>query len=163
MKLLDWWGRWAELESSDNRFALVVMAQLEAKAGAAAKERKAAKYRLVRLMYERGFSRSDILELFRIIDWMIRLPDALEREFLTEVYAIEEAKKMPYVTSAERLGIEKGKLEGETAVLLRLMGRKYGPEALAAHRARVEQADAETLLEWAERVLTADTIDEVFH
>ena len=54
-------------------------------------------------------------------------------------------------------------LEGETAVLLRLMGRKYGPEALAAHRARVEQADAETLLEWAERVLLADTIDEVFH
>jgi len=167
VKLLDWWGRWAELESSDNRFALVVMAQLEAKAGAAAEERKAAKYRMVRLMYERGFSRSDILELFRIIDWMIRLPDALEREFLTEVYAIEEAKKMPYVISAERLGIEKGKLEGklegETAVLLRLMGRKYGPEALAAHRARVEQADAETLLEWAERVLTADTIDEVFH
>ncbi len=163
VKLLDWRARWAELESSDNRFALVVMSQLEAKVGVGAEERKAAKYRLVRLMYERGYSRSDILELFRIIDWMIRLPDALEREFLADVYAIEEAKKMPYVTSAERFGIEKGKLEGEAAVLLRLMERKYGPEALAAHRERVEQADAATLLEWAERVLTAETIDEVVH
>ena len=98
---------------------------------------------------------------------MIRLPDALEREFLAEVYEIEEAKKMPYVTSAERFGIEKGKLEGklegEIAVLLRQMDRKFGPKAVAAYRERVEQADADTLLEWAERVLTAETIDAVFH
>jgi len=166
-KLLDWQARWGELEASDNPFALVVMAQLQAKAGVDAEERKAAKFRLVRLMYDRGYCRADILELFRIIDWMIRLPDALEREFLAAVYEIEEAKKMPYVTSAERFGIEKGrlegKLEGEVAVLLRQIGRKYGPEALAACRERVAQADAETLLEWAERVLTAETIDEVFH
>ena len=166
-KLLDWQARWGELEASDNPFALVVMAQLQAKAGVDAEERKAAKFRLVRLMYDRGYCRADILELFRIIDWMIRLPDALEREFLAAVYEIEEAKKMPYVTSAERFAIEKGKLEGklegEVAVLLRQIGRKYGPEALAACRERVAQADAETLLEWAERVLTAETIDEVFH
>lgn len=82
-------------EASDNRFALVVMAQLEAKSGASAAGRNSAKLRLVRLMYDRGYSRADILELFRIIDWMIRLPEVLEREFLAEVYAIEEAKKMP--------------------------------------------------------------------
>ena len=167
VKLLDWQARRSELEASNNRFALVVMAQLEAKASVEAEERKAAKFRLVRLMYDRGYSRSDILELFRIIDWMIRLPEDLEREFLAAVYEIEEAKKMPYVTSAERFGIEKGKregkLEGEAAMLLRLMGRKYGPNALGAYRERVERADTETLLEWAERVLTAETVDEVFH
>ncbi len=166
VKLLDWRARWAELEASDNRFALVVMAQLEAKSGAGAAGRKAAKLRLVRLMYDRGYSRAEILELFRIIDWMIRLPEVLEREFLTEVYAIKEAKKMPYVTSAERFGIEKGrlegKLEGEAAVLLRQMSRKFGPEALEAYRDRIEQADADTLLDWAERVLTADSINQVF-
>jgi len=43
------------------------------------------------------------------------------------------------------------------------MDRKYGPKAVAAYRERVEQADADTLLEWAERVLTAETIDAVFH
>jgi hypothetical protein len=179
VKLLDWRSRWSELVASDNRFALVVMAQLEAKASVEAEERQAAKFRLVRLMYDRGYSRSDILELFRIIDWMIRLPDDLEREFLAAVYEMEEAKNMPYVISAERFGIEKGrlegklegrlegklegKLEGEAAILLRLIDRKYGSQALAAHRERVEQADAQTLLEWAERVLTAETVEDVFH
>jgi hypothetical protein len=130
-------------------------------------------------LLDRGYSRSDILELFRIIDWMIRLPDDLEREFLAAVYEMEEAKNMPYVISAERFGIEKGrlegklegrlegklegKLEGEAAILLRLIDRKYGSQALAAHRERVEQADAQTLLEWAERVLTAETVEDVFH
>ncbi len=74
---------------------------------------------------------------------------------------------MAYITSAERFEIEKGKLEGklegEAAILLRQIERKYGPQALAAYRDRVEQADAETLLEWAERVLTAETVEEVFH
>jgi hypothetical protein len=167
VKLLDWRSRWAELEASDNRFALVIMAQLEAKAHIEGEERKAAKFRLVRLMYDRGYSRSDILELFRIIDWMIRLPDDLEREFLAAVYEIEETTNMPYITSAERFGIEKGKLEGklegQAAILLRQIDRKYGPQALAAYRERVEQADAQSLLQWAERVLTAETVDEVFH
>jgi len=182
VKLLDWRARWAELEASDNRFALVVLAQLAAKSAGAA-DRKTAKLRLVRLMYDRGYSRAEILELFRIIDWMIRLPKALEREFLADVYTLEEAKKMPYVTSAERFGIEKGRLEGrlegkregkregklegkregEAAILLRLINRKFGAEVSDAYRDRVEQADAETLLHWAERVLTADSIDEVFH
>jgi len=61
------------------------MAQLAAKSGAGAADRKTAKLRLVRLMYDRGYSRAEILELFRIIDWMIRLPKALERAFLAEV------------------------------------------------------------------------------
>lgn len=163
VKLLDWRTRWAELEASDNRFALVIMAQLAAKASVEAKERKAAKFRLVRLMYDRGYSRSDILELFRIIDWMIRLPDDLEQEFLAAVYEIEETTNMAYITSAERFGVKKGKLEGQAAILLRQIERKYGLQALAAYRERVEQADAQSLLQWAERVLTAETVDEVFH
>ena len=170
VKLLDWRERWAELEASDNRFALVVMAQLAANCdGTGPEERKAVKLRLMRLMYDRGFHRSDILELFRIVDWMIRLPDSLEQAFLAEVHAIEEAMKMPYITSAERFaiqrgieqgiekGIEQGVAQGEAAVLLRLMRRKYGTEAVAAYRERIERADARTMLEWAERVLTADS------
>ena len=60
-------------------------------------------------------------------------------------------------------GVEQGVQQGEVAVLLRQIKRKCGPTVAAAFQQRVEQADAETLLEWAERVLTADTIDEVFH
>lgn len=166
-KLLDWQARWAELEACENPFALVVMAQLRSKMSRDAEDRRAWKLRLVRSLYERGYTREVILELFRVIDWMIRLPETLEKEFLETVYAFEEEKKMPYVTSAERFGIEKGlqqgMQQGEAAVLLRLLERKYGPESAAACRRRLEQADAETLLRWSERILTAETIDEVFH
>ncbi|MBN2702399.1 MAG: hypothetical protein JXR29_13215 [Methylothermaceae bacterium] len=162
VKLLDWEDRWLALETSDNVFAVVVMARLRAKTSRDADERGDWKFRPVRLLYERGYERALILELSRLIDWMIRLPDGLERQFLESVYRLEEAKKMPYVTSAERFGIEKGKQQGEAAILLRLIERKYGVEAAAACRERVLQTDAETLLVWSERVLNADTLEEIF-
>lgn len=52
--------------------------------------------------------------------------------------------------------------QGEAA-LLRQLERKFGREAAAACRERVERADAETLPEWSERILTAQTLDEVIH
>jgi len=174
VKLLDWLLRWDELEASDNPFAVVVMAQLRAKLSRDPVERQRWKLKLVRGLYDRGHGRAVIIELFRVIDWMIRLPEGLEREFLDTVYADEERNKMPYVTSAERFGIEKGvkqgiekgleqgRLEGEAAVLLRQIRRKFGPEASAAAEARIGAADAETLLEWSERILSAETVDQVF-
>jgi len=43
-----------------------------------------------------------------------------------------------------------------------LLQRKFGADALAPYRSRVERADPDTLLAWSERILTAATIDEVF-
>ncbi|MEA3643641.1 MAG: hypothetical protein VBE63_27485, partial [Lamprobacter sp.] len=63
--------RWAELETSDNVFALVVMAQIRAKVTDDAETLKRWKFRLMRLMYERGYEQAVILEIFRLIDWMI--------------------------------------------------------------------------------------------
>ena len=167
VKLLDWQDHWAQLESSGNVFALVVMAQLRAKSSKRAEERQAWKFQLVQLMYERGYERDVILELFRVIDWMIRLPDALERQFLESVYQLEESKKMPYVTSVERFGIEKGiqqgMQQGEATIILRLMASKYGVDVAATYREQVEKADAETLLKWSERLLFADKIEDIFH
>ena len=58
--------------------------------------------------------------------------------------------------------IERGKKEGEAALLLRQIERKFGPEAAAAHQERIEQADTETLLAWSDRILTAETVEELF-
>gem|GEM_PF-1641662 len=112
VKLLDWEAAWPTLVASDNVFALVVMAQLRAKTERDVDVLAQWKFRLVRLLYERGYGRDVILELFRVMDWMIRLPESLEEAFRQEVYAFEEAKRMPYITSVERAGIEKGRAEG---------------------------------------------------
>tara|TARA_R100001039_G_C1852540_1_gene113441 strand:- start:2273 stop:3205 length:933 start_codon:yes stop_codon:yes gene_type:complete len=110
-KLIEWEDHWAELEASDNVFALVVMAQIKAKRVKDGATRKDVKVALIRLLYERGYSRDQVVQLFIIIDWMLQLPKALEREFVQAVYAIQEEKHMPYVNTIERLGIEKGRQE----------------------------------------------------
>jgi predicted transposase/invertase (TIGR01784 family) len=58
-------------------------------------------------------------------------------------------------------GRQEGHTEGEAALLIRQLERKFGPLA-AEHRARIDAADAETLLRWGERLLSAETIDDVF-
>jgi len=89
---------------------------------------------------------------------MIRLPEGVEEMFWQEAHALEESTKMAYVTSVERIGIKKG----EMAMLLRLIERKFGEDAAEAYRDRIEQADAETLLTWSERILIADRVEAIF-
>ena len=70
------------------------------------------KLALVKRLYERHYSRQDILELFRFIDWIMTLPEGLELQFVHDLITFEGEQQMPYVTSVERLGIEKGRQEG---------------------------------------------------
>ena len=57
-------------------------------------------------------------------------------------------------------GRRQGKQEGEAAILLRLLRLKFGDVPEAARR-EIEGADAQTLLEWSDRVLSASSIEEV--
>jgi hypothetical protein len=57
-------------------------------------------------------------------------------------------------------GIKAGKQEGEASLLLRQMTLRFGPLADTL-RERVQAADAETLLQWGERIFTAETAEDV--
>jgi hypothetical protein len=70
------------------------------------------KMQLVRRLYQRGYQRKDILELFRFIDWVLILPPGLEKQFWDELEQYEEEANMPYVTSVERIGLERGREQG---------------------------------------------------
>ena len=113
VKLLDYRARWSELEASRNPFAVVVMAHLKAlETQADVTARKAAKWQLLRRLYEQGYARVDILNLFRFIDWVLGLPEEQEEALWQEIAEYEEAKHMPYVTSVERIGMRKGLEQG---------------------------------------------------
>ncbi len=113
VKLLDYEKNWQLLAKSNNPFSVVVMAYLKSK-----ETRKntlirlESKLTLVQLLYERSYSREMVIQLFRLIDWMMILPEELKRQFKTEVYNYEEKKKMPYITSIEQIGLEKGEQTG---------------------------------------------------
>ncbi len=61
------------------------------------------KWRLARGLYHRGWSRQDVLELFRFLDWVLVLPEAAEDRLWVELQRYEEQQVMRYVTSVERM------------------------------------------------------------
>lgn len=113
VKLLDYQQQWSTLETSRNPFATVVMAHLKAiETRDNRTQRKEWKLALTRRLYEQGYEREDVINLFQFIDWIMSLPQELDREFWQEVIQLEEERRMPYITSVERIGIEKGIQQG---------------------------------------------------
>ena len=54
-----------------------------------------------------------------------------------------------------------GRVEGEAALLLRQLERKFPPLPESA-RQRIATADAETLLVWGEQILDASSLEDVW-
>ena len=107
VKLLDHKGQEAALERDPNPFAQVVLAHLQALAlSEDAPARKHYKVRLVKGLYDRGWTAEDVRQLFRLIDWLMDLPPELQQDFREELAQWEEEQRMPYVTSIERLARE---------------------------------------------------------
>jgi len=157
-KLIDWESRWSELEASDNVFALVVMAQIHAKRLKDGATRKDFKVALIRLLYERGYSRDQVVQLFIIIDWMLQLPSALEPEFVQAVYAIQEEKHMPYVNTIERYERAKAVHEGVEGTLRKQIALKFGELPVWADERIASASDAQ-LDDWVAQILTADSLE----
>ena len=58
-------------------------------------------------------------------------------------------------------GLQEGRQEGEARVVLRQLRLKFGP-LVSEIEERVRSADADRLLGWSERILTAETLQDVF-
>jgi hypothetical protein len=80
------------LTASDNPVAQVVLAHLEAQATRSAPEgRRDSKVRLVKGLYDRGWSAVDVRQLFRLIDWLMELPAELQDGFRQELHKFERS------------------------------------------------------------------------
>jgi len=120
VKLLDYRAEWNGLEESTSPFATITMAHLKAQETRQdSSARLEWKLSLLKRLYERGLQREDILALFRFIDWVLALPEDLSRRFEEALVSYEQEKNMPYVTSVERIGIEKGIEQGIEQGILR--------------------------------------------
>jgi len=78
---------------------------------------------LVKRLYRLGYSKEDIIQLFEFIDWVMALPQELEQAWWNEVWKMEEERKVRYVSSVERIGIEKGMQQGMQQGTIRLLSR----------------------------------------
>jgi hypothetical protein len=127
VKLMDYETQWKQLEQSRNPFAVVVMSHLKTRETKdSAIDRKAWKITLIKRLYELDYSRSDILNLFRFVDWVMILPEGLKQTFWEELRTYEEERKMPYITSVEQIGYDRGVEQGERSLVLRQLNRRIG-------------------------------------
>jgi hypothetical protein len=115
-------------------------------------------------------------ELFRLIDWLVALPAEQERLLWREVARIEEERRMPYVTSVERIGLQEGRaqglqegkaqglqegrLQGQRAVLRRLVQARFGAVPAALGHA-IDTADEERLGELTDRIGAASSLADL--
>ena len=112
-KVTDLASQVEQLESSANPFAIVTAAHLRTRQTKNDPQgRYQAKRTLVRLLYTHGWDRQRILDLFAVLDWMMRLPDGLEQKLWQDIEQIEGETRMRYVTSVERLATLHGKQDG---------------------------------------------------
>ena len=107
----------------------------------------------------------------------MKLPEWLNQQVWHEIETLEEGAKLQYITSVERIGIAKGRVEGrvegllegrleglvegESKLLRRLLERRFG-DLPAWVSAKMKGALEQELESWGEAVLTAPTLEAVF-
>jgi len=115
--------------------------------------RFAAKWKLIQLLYQRRWEKQRIIDLFVVLDWMMRLPEHLAQELWQNIDLLEEQEQMRYVSSVERIGIEKGReqgreqglQQGEALALQRLLRKRFGaiPSEISARIAAASLSEIE--------------------
>jgi hypothetical protein len=168
VKVLDYRERIAELEQSENPFALLILAHLYTRATRPDRRRLYFKKRLLRLLLTKGYDRWRIVRLFRLLDWLMVLPAGLQLEFKRDKRRIEEKTHMPILSTFElealqeglargrqegiqqgmqqgmQEGIQQGVPQGKASAILVFLESRFGtlPDALRGRIAAVRDSDA---------------------
>jgi len=117
VKLLDYRNQRDFLEQSENPFALVVLAHLEAlrtkKDYVAGLQAKIALTRhLYTLSKKQGKPKEFVRHLFNTIDFLLALPPASALEYQKSLHTLEQEVNMAYISSIEHLALQQGIQQG---------------------------------------------------
>jgi hypothetical protein len=135
--------------------------------------RYAAKWKLVQLLYQRDWDKQRIIDLFLVLDWMMRLPVHLKQELCHNIELLEESEKMRYVSSVEQVLIERvmqqgmqqgrqeGEKKGEALALQRLLTKRFGIIS-SDMTAKIAGASTGQIELWLDQVLDAHSLDDLF-
>jgi predicted transposase/invertase (TIGR01784 family) len=104
-----------------------------------------------------GALRYDILNEFKK-----NLNPTTQQELMTVAEAfIQDGRKLGR-QEGRKEGLEQGRLESLRNTLDRQLRRRFPTRVTAAHLHRINEADADSLAQWAENLVVADAIEEVF-
>ena len=165
VKLLDKVKDWKALEESNNPFAIVTMVHWRAIKTARNKNKRVnEKISLIKHLYKKGFSKQDIINLMRFIDWVIEIPQDLEPLFDKEMEIFEKEEKMYYITQMQRPSYEKGQEEGEkkgiAKIISKLIAKKFDSQ-VRRELPRLRNLHQDDLMELAEQILILNSLNAV--
>ncbi len=113
VKLVDYENQVEQMRNRANPVAMLVSAHLIAmRTQGKSIARCDSKIALALALSREGFDLKELHELFRLVDWMLDLPEELELQFRAELQKLKDENIMPYVTSIERLAIKEGREQG---------------------------------------------------
>jgi len=173
VKLLDYESQWEKLEQSTNPFAVVVMVHLRTLSTQGKVTRRLEwKLNLAKELSEKGWPEDDVLDLFRVMDWMMALPPRQEQRFESKIKEYEEETKMiryaPFEQRAmargKKEGKEEGKEEGMTQqarlAVLTALDVRFGPTPEEIQEALGRVESKKELEELLRKAMTARSLEE---
>ena len=129
VKLLDY--NLEELQASSNPFAPIVEANLKTKVTTNdLNTRLTEKVRIIKGLYQRNFTKDEIIQLFRAINWMMDLSDELQLEFSNIWRAYEREMNMPYLMDFEIEARNEGALKAKKEAIREFLFARF-PEELS--------------------------------
>lgn len=165
VKLADYKNKEKELDESNNPFAIVVLAHLKTKDTKNDKtRRRVEKLAIIKHLYQKGYTRQDIINLFRFIDWIMSLPKKDEKLFWQELEVYEKEGKMPYVTSVERIGFERGMQQGMQQQGIQIISKQISKKfksKVEKELAWIKKLNSDDLQELGELILDFESLNEV--
>ena len=67
---------------------------------------------MAKMLFGKGYKRSQVIELFRFMDYVLALPQDLEIEYETQMADFEEGSKLTYLSRFEQRAMERGIEQG---------------------------------------------------
>lgn len=164
-KLLDFADDVTALEESKNPFAVVVLAHSKTRETRRDPlSRKYWKLQIIRGLFNRGWSKEEIDQLLRVIDWMMALPEDLEDALQAECQELLEVKEMRYVTSFERSALKRAeeiaRRKENLKMIAAVLESKFGLAGRKLMRRARALAETEELRQFLLFLATTDSIDE---
>lgn len=167
-KLLE---RLPQFENDHSLPALAAKAQIAALRTASDMDhRVAARLRLTRRLYEIGCTKAEVIEAYRLIAWMMKLPEPQRLIFKREILSLENTMSMPYLSDIEEMameeglqkGLEKGREEGlEEGLrrsLLELLRIRFQTVPSEISERIAATHDLEQLRQWFNAAAIAETL-----
>jgi hypothetical protein len=127
-------------------------------------ERQQWKWNLVRRLFERGYDQDDIRKLFRLVDWMMTLPNELQQSFEEQVRRYQEERQMPLLSRMElramQRGVEQGALQTARESVLEVLEIRFEVVPPELIEAIDEIEDTSVLKQLLRQAIALDSLEE---